>query len=168
MWMVALFITCMLLLQACCFYAQKIICVLFFPHCILSWKGSWEDYLPLTVFAYNNSCQASIKMSLWWSIVCTQVYFPHCWNVVGERCLVGSDWVQQTHDKVWKIRQNLLTAQSRQKSYADVRWRDLEFLVGDKVLLKVSQTKAVFILALVESSARDTLDHIWLLLELEP
>ena len=37
----------------------------------------------------------------------------------------------------------MLTAQSRQKSYADVRWRDLEFSVGDEVLLKVSPTKGV-------------------------
>jgi ribosomal protein L21E len=58
--------------------------------------------------------------------------------------LVDSDWVQQTHDKVREIRQNLLAAQSRQKSYADVRRRDLEFAVGDKVLLKVSPTKGIF------------------------
>jgi len=57
--------------------------------------------------------------------------------------LVGPDWVQQTYDKVREIRQNLLTAQSRQKSYADVRRRDLEFSVGDEVLLKVSPTKGV-------------------------
>ena len=68
---------------------------------------------------------------------------PLCWDVVGERSLVGPDWVQQTHDKVREIRQNLLTAQSRQKSYADVRLRDLEFTVGDEVLLKVSSTKGV-------------------------
>jgi hypothetical protein len=37
----------------------------------------------------------------------------------------------------------MLTAQSRQKSYADVRRRDLEFAVGDKVLLKVSPTKEI-------------------------
>jgi hypothetical protein len=35
----------------------------------------------------------------------------------------------------------MLTAQSRQKSYVDVRRRDLEFAVGDEVLLKVSPTK---------------------------
>ena len=38
--------------------------------------------------------------------------FHHCWDVVGEKSLVGPDWVQQTHDKVREIRQNLLTAQS--------------------------------------------------------
>jgi hypothetical protein len=37
----------------------------------------------------------------------------------------------------------MLTAQSRQKSYADVRRRDLEFSVGDEVLLKVSPTKGI-------------------------
>lgn len=37
----------------------------------------------------------------------------------------------------------MLAAQSRQKSYADVRRRELEFEVGDQVLLKVSPTKGV-------------------------
>ena len=35
------------------------------------------------------------------------------------------------------IRQRLLTAQSRQKSYADVQCQPLEFVVGDHVFLKV-------------------------------
>ena len=68
---------------------------------------------------------------------------PLCWDVAGERSLVGLDWVQQNHDKVREIRQNLLTAPSRQKSYADVRRRDLEFSVGDEVLLKVSPTNGI-------------------------
>jgi hypothetical protein len=37
----------------------------------------------------------------------------------------------------------MLTAQSWQKSYADVRRRNLEFAMGDKVLLKVSPTKGI-------------------------
>ena len=28
--------------------------------CVLNLKGSWEEHLPLTEFAYNNSYQASI------------------------------------------------------------------------------------------------------------
>jgi hypothetical protein len=62
---------------------------------------------------------------------------------LGEISLVGPDWVQQTSEKVWEIRQNILAAQSRQKSYADVRRQDLEFVVGDQVLLRVSPTKGV-------------------------
>ena len=38
----------------------------------------------------------------------------------------------------------MLTAQSRQKSYADKRRRPLEFEVGNHVLLKVSPTRGVF------------------------
>ena len=41
------------------------------------------------------------------------------------------------------IQQRLLTAQSRQKSYADVRRRPLEFEVGDHVFLKVMPKKGV-------------------------
>jgi hypothetical protein len=37
----------------------------------------------------------------------------------------------------------MLIAQSRQKSYADVRQRDLKFVIGDEVLLKVSPTKGI-------------------------
>jgi hypothetical protein len=37
----------------------------------------------------------------------------------------------------------MLTTQNWQKSYADVRRRDLEFAVGDEVLLKVSPTKGI-------------------------
>jgi hypothetical protein len=39
---------------------------------------------------------------------------------------------------VEKVRENLRIAQSRQKSYADKRRRELTFAVGDRVYLKVS------------------------------
>ena len=43
--------------------------------------------------------------------------------------------------KVELIRDRLMTAQSHQKSYADVRRRELEFQVDDWVFLKVSPMK---------------------------
>nr|GFC21639.1 reverse transcriptase domain-containing protein [Tanacetum cinerariifolium] len=45
--------------------------------------------------------------------------------------------------KIVQIKNRLLTARSRQKSYADVRRGALEFNVGDKVMLKVSPWKGV-------------------------
>ncbi|GJZ07328.1 putative reverse transcriptase domain-containing protein [Tanacetum coccineum] len=42
-----------------------------------------------------------------------------------------------------QIKNRLLAARSRQKSYADVRRKPLEFEVGDKVMLKVSPWKGV-------------------------
>jgi len=62
---------------------------------------------------------------------------------VGEKSVLGLDWVQKTSERVAEIRQHMLNAQSRQKSYADIRRRDLEFQVGDHVLLKVSPTKGI-------------------------
>ncbi len=57
--------------------------------------------------------------------------------------MLGPDWVQQSTKQIAKIRQHMLAAQSRQKNYTDVRRRELEFKVGDQVLLKVSPTKGV-------------------------
>ena len=52
--------------------------------------------------------------------------------------------LQHYTEQVHMIRKKLLTAQSRQKSYADQRCRELTFAVGDKVFIKVSPTKSVF------------------------
>jgi hypothetical protein len=111
--------------------------------CVLSWRGSWEDHLALAEFAYNNSYQASIKIAPYEPLYDRWCIYPLCLETLGERSLVGPDWVQQTSQKVPEMRQNILAAQSRQKSYADVRRRDLEFAVGDQVLLRVSPTRGV-------------------------
>ncbi|XP_073151844.1 uncharacterized protein [Henckelia pumila] len=68
---------------------------------------------------------------------------PLHWDEVGERAVLGPDIVTQTVDVIAKIRDRMLTAQSRQKSYADQRCRDLKFEVGDHVFLKVSPWKGV-------------------------
>ncbi|XP_073127108.1 uncharacterized protein [Henckelia pumila] len=49
---------------------------------------------------------------------------------VGERAVLGPEIVQQTVNMIAKIKDMMLTAQSRQKSYADQRRRDLEFQIG--------------------------------------
>ena len=56
---------------------------------------------------------------------------------MGESSVTSPDLIRDTSEKVSLIRQRLLMAQSRQKSYADVRRRPLEFEVGDHVFLKV-------------------------------
>ena len=68
---------------------------------------------------------------------------PICWIEVGESSITGPDLIRDTSEKVSLIRQRLLTAQSRQKSYADVRRRPLEFKVGDHVFLKVMPKRGV-------------------------
>ncbi|KAL0533120.1 hypothetical protein IC582_030335 [Cucumis melo] len=56
---------------------------------------------------------------------------------------MGPELVQSTNEAIQKIRSRMHTTQSRQKSYADVRRKDLEFDVGDKVFLKVAPMKGV-------------------------
>jgi hypothetical protein len=61
------------------------------------------------------------------------------WSNVGERTLEGPAFVKEVEEKVALIRKRLLQAQSRQKSYADNRRRELRFEEGDFVCLKVSR-----------------------------
>ncbi|GJY00823.1 hypothetical protein Tco_0358975 [Tanacetum coccineum] len=51
--------------------------------------------------------------------------------------------IRETTKMIVQIKNRLLAARSRQKSYADVRRKPLEFEVGDKVMLKVSPWKGV-------------------------
>jgi hypothetical protein len=46
--------------------------------CVLSWKGSWEDHLALAEFAYNNSYQASIKMTPFEALYGRRCVSPLC------------------------------------------------------------------------------------------
>jgi hypothetical protein len=77
--------------------------------CVLSWKGNWEDHLSLAEFCYNNCYHASIKMAPYESLYGRKCISPLCWEVPSEHLLIGLDWIQQTHDKVHQIWQNMLT-----------------------------------------------------------
>ncbi|KAL6199796.1 hypothetical protein ACLB2K_029578 [Fragaria x ananassa] len=62
---------------------------------------------------------------------------------VGERELCGPEIIHDTNEKIKVVRDRLKVTQSRQKNYADVRKKDLEFQVGDWVFLKLSPWKGV-------------------------
>ena len=111
--------------------------------CVLDHKGSWEEHLPLVEFPYKNSYQASIQMTPYEALYGRPCRSPLCWTEVGESSITGPDLIRDTSEKVSLIRQRLLTAQSWQKSYADVRRRPLEFKVGDHVFLKVMPKREV-------------------------
>lgn len=111
--------------------------------CVLDFKGSWDAYMSLMEFAYNNSYQTSIGMAPYEALYGRRCRTPVCWSEVGERWLSKPELVQVTVDKIKVVRDRLKIAQSRQKSYADKRRRDLEFAVGDWVFLRVSPWKGV-------------------------
>ena len=111
--------------------------------CVLDLKGSWEEHLPLVEFAYNKSYQASIQMAPYEDFYGRPCRSRICWTEVGKSSITGPDLIRDTSDKVGMIRKRLLTTQSRQKSYADVRRRSLEFEAGDHVFFKVMLNRAM-------------------------
>ena len=62
---------------------------------------------------------------------------------MGESSITSPDLIRDTSEKVRLIRQHLLTAQSWQNSYSDVRRRPLEFEVGDHIFLQVMPKRGV-------------------------
>jgi transposase InsO family protein len=109
--------------------------------CALQDKLGWEKRLPYTELSYNNSYQASLKMSPFEAF-----YGRNCrtllhWDQLGERQVFGPDILLEAEENIRMVRENLKAAQSRQRSYADIRRRELGFEVGDYVYLKVSPIK---------------------------
>ncbi|GKB16975.1 hypothetical protein Tco_0850898, partial [Tanacetum coccineum] len=66
-----------------------------------------------------------------------------CWAEVGDVQLTGPEIIHETTEKIVQIRQRLQAARDRQRSYANIRRKPLEFQVGDRVMLKVSPRKGV-------------------------
>ncbi|GKB94625.1 putative reverse transcriptase domain-containing protein [Tanacetum coccineum] len=62
--------------------------------------------------------------------------------------LRGPEIIHETTEKIVQIRQRLQAARDRQRSYANIRRKPLEFQVGDRVMLKVSPHKVAYKLEL--------------------
>ncbi|GJY09791.1 putative reverse transcriptase domain-containing protein [Tanacetum coccineum] len=89
--------------------------------CVIDFRKGWDKHLSLVEFSYNNSYHASIKAA----------YSKHFMDA-------------KTTEKIVQIRQRLQAARDRQRSYANIRRKPLEFQVGDRVMLKVSPRKGIF------------------------
>ncbi|GJV58229.1 putative reverse transcriptase domain-containing protein [Tanacetum coccineum] len=111
--------------------------------CVIDFGSSWDGHLPLVEFLYNNSYHASIKAAPYEALYGRKCRSPVCWSEVEDSQLTGPELIRDTTEKIVQIKNRLLTARSRQKSYADMRAKPLEFEVGDMVLLKVSPWKGV-------------------------
>ncbi|GJX34005.1 putative reverse transcriptase domain-containing protein [Tanacetum coccineum] len=85
--------------------------------CVIDFGKGWDKHLPLIEFSYNN---------------------------IGDVQLTGPEIIHETTEKIVQIRQRLQAARDRQRSYANVRRKPLEFQVGDRVMLKVSPRKGIF------------------------
>src|SRR5262249_13531582 len=111
--------------------------------CVLDFKGSWEEHLPLIEFAYNNSYHSTIGMAPYEALYGRRCRSPSSWMEVGEFHMEGPELLKETTEKIPIIQQRIRTAFSRQKSYSDPKRRDVSFEVGDHVFLKISPMKGV-------------------------
>ena len=80
--------------------------------CVMTFKGGWEEHLPLVEFTYNNSYQASIQMAPYEALYGQPCQSLICWTEVGIRSSIGSDFVKDTSKKVDLIWKRLLKDQS--------------------------------------------------------
>ncbi|GKB45477.1 putative reverse transcriptase domain-containing protein [Tanacetum coccineum] len=112
--------------------------------CVIDFGKGWDKHLPLVEFSYNNSYHASIKAAPFEALYGRKCRSPVCWAEVGDSQLTGPEIIQETTEKIVQIRQRLQAARDRQRSYANVRRKPLEFQVGDRVMLKVSPRKGIF------------------------
>jgi hypothetical protein len=105
--------------------------------CALKYGRSWDKSLPYAEFFYNNSYQESLKMVPFEMLYDRRCWTPLFWSETEERKVFGPDILQEAEKQVRMVRENPRVAQSRQKSYADHKRRELRFEVGDFVYLKV-------------------------------
>ncbi|GKC86338.1 putative reverse transcriptase domain-containing protein, partial [Tanacetum coccineum] len=59
------------------------------------------------------------------------------YSEVGDSQLTRPELVRETMEKIVQIKNRLLTDRSRQKSYADVRRKPMEFSVGDMIIERI-------------------------------
>jgi hypothetical protein len=111
--------------------------------CALQYGKGCDKSLLYAEFSYNNSYQESLKMAPFEMLYGRRCRTPLFWSEAGERKVFGPDILQEAEKQVHVVMENLRVTQSRQKSYADHRRRELSFEVGDFVYLKVSPMRGL-------------------------
>ena len=104
--------------------------------CVLDFLVSWDRYISLIEFSYNNSYQSSIGMAPYEALYCRKCRTPICWTKLNEHKVIGPDLVKETEENVQIIQQRLKAASDRQKSYADLKRKDIEYEVRERKILR--------------------------------
>ncbi|GJU82216.1 putative reverse transcriptase domain-containing protein [Tanacetum coccineum] len=111
--------------------------------CMIDFGKGWVNHLPLVEFSYNNSYHASIKAAPFEALYGRKCHSPVCWTEVGEAQILSPELIQETTEKIVQIKQRMQAARDRQKSYADLKRKPMDFQVRYNVMLKVSPWKGV-------------------------
>ncbi|GJR88102.1 putative reverse transcriptase domain-containing protein [Tanacetum coccineum] len=95
-----------------------------------------EDALSWKERIKHPDYHASIKVAPFEALYGRKCRSPVCWAEVGDVQLTRPKIIHETTKKIVQIRQRLQAARDRQRSYANVRRKPLEFQVGDHVMFK--------------------------------
>nr|GEY47739.1 reverse transcriptase domain-containing protein [Tanacetum cinerariifolium] len=101
----------------------------------------WQSLQKALEFSYNNSYHASIKAAPFEALYGRKCRSPVCWAEVGDTKITGPEIIHETTEKIVQIQQHLQAARDRQRSYANMRRKPLEFQTRDRVMLKISPCK---------------------------
>nr|GEV13065.1 putative reverse transcriptase domain-containing protein [Tanacetum cinerariifolium] len=101
--------------------------------CVIDFGNGWKRHLLLIEFSYNNSYHASIKAAPFEALYGRKCRSPVCWAEVGDAQLISLELIHEITEKIVQIKQRIQAARGRQKSYADMRRKPLEFQVLAKV-----------------------------------
>jgi len=82
--------------------------------CVLEQRGSWDGFLPLIEFTYNNSFHSSIGMTPYEALYGRRCRTPLCWVDPSESIALGPEVVQQITEKVKLIQERMRATQSKQ------------------------------------------------------
>ncbi|KAJ9531659.1 hypothetical protein QJQ45_021802, partial [Haematococcus lacustris] len=111
-------------------------------HYISPTQSDWPDYLALAEFAVNNSWQESIQST---PFLVNTGQSPVTVGLrdlpYGGRCPSAHAFTRWWQDVVANARKCMAAAQSRQAAYANKARRDVEYKVGQKVLLSTKNLK---------------------------
>ncbi|GJZ26841.1 putative reverse transcriptase domain-containing protein [Tanacetum coccineum] len=98
--------------------------------CVIDFGNSWDNHLPLVDFSYNNSFHTRLKAAPLEALYGHKCRSPACWTEVRGIQLIGPEITHETTEKIIQIKSRIQAAHDRQKSYADVWRKPLEFQVG--------------------------------------
>ena len=68
---------------------------------------------------------------------------PLCWTKLSEKKVIGPNLIQETEEKMKMIKERLKVVADRQKSCADLKRKDIQYEIDEKVFLKVSSWKKI-------------------------
>ena len=67
---------------------------------VLDFSGSWDRYIPLMEFAYNNSYQSSVGKAPYKALYGRRCRTSMCWTEMNEHKIISLELVKDTEEKV--------------------------------------------------------------------